>query len=125
MDIEGNGLSESATAGQLRGRAHHAARPSHPVTQVRGVMVEQMVVSSALDPFLSLRALAAYSGLSVRKLRDYLELPPDQALPCYRVGGKILVRRSEFDAWMERYRSRGRPELARTLKELGLDKGDV
>jgi hypothetical protein len=95
------------------------------VAQVRGVLVERMVVSSALDPFLSLRALAAYSGLSVRKLREYLELPPDQALCCYRVGGKILVRRSEFDVWMERYRARGRPELARAIKDFGLDKEDV
>jgi hypothetical protein len=25
-------------------------------------------------------------------------------LPAYRVGGKILVRRSDFDGWMERRR---------------------
>ena len=47
------------------------------------------------------------------------------ALPCYRVGGKILVRRSEFDAWIAQYQYRGRPELARTLREMGLDNADV
>ena len=86
---------------------------------------EPVVLTTEVDPFLPLRPLAAYAGLSVRTLRQYLELPPDRALPCYRVGAKILVRRSEFDAWVAQYRSRGRPELARVLKELGLDKEDV
>lgn len=92
------------------------------VGQVRGVLAERVVVSTTLDPFLSLRALAAYSSVSPRTLRQYLELPPDQALPCYRLpgGGKILVRRSEFDAWMRQYQSRGRPSLARAMRELGL-----
>src|SRR5262249_54742890 len=91
------------------------------VRQVRGVLADRVIVSTPLDPFLSLRALADYSGLSVRKLRDYLELAPQDALPCYRVVGKILVRRSDFDAWMGRYYSRGRPSLARAIRELGLD----
>ena len=59
--------------------------------------------TTEFDPFLPLRALAAYSGLSVRKLRNHLD-DAGHPLPCYRVGGKILVRRSEFDAWMAAYR---------------------
>jgi len=94
--------------------------PARLVGQVRGVLAERVVVSVPLDPFLSLRALAGYSGLSVRTLRTLLELPPDEALPCYRLPGKILVRRSEFDAWIGQYRSRGRPSLVRALRELGL-----
>jgi hypothetical protein len=90
------------------------------VGQVRGVLAERVVVSAPLDPFLSLRALAAYSDLSPRTLRTFLELPPDEALPCYRLPGKILVRRSEFDAWISQYRARGRPGLARAIRELGL-----
>ena len=96
------------------------ARVGQPVAQVRGVLAEQVVISTPLDPYLSLRALANYSALSVRTLRTLLELPPDEALPCYRLPGKILVRRSEFDAWMGQYRSRGRPSLTRALRELGL-----
>jgi hypothetical protein len=80
------------------------------VAQVRGVFAERVIVSTALDPFLSLRALAGYSGLSVRKLRDFLE-QPQHPLPCYRVCGKILVRRSEFDAWMAAYRHQGRRDV--------------
>jgi len=60
-------------------------------------------VSTPLDPFLSLRALASYSGLSIRKLRDLLDKPV-RPLPHYRIGGKILVRRSEFDAWVVHFR---------------------
>ena len=80
------------------------------VAQVRGVLAERVVVSTPLDPFLSLKALAVYSSLSVRKLRDYLELP-EHPLLCYRVGGKILVRRSEFDTWMAAYRHHGRRDV--------------
>ncbi len=100
-------------------------RDGRPVAQVRGVLAERVLLSTQLDPFLSLKALASYSGLSRRTLQKYLELPPDQALPCYRVGGKILVRRSEFDAWIEPYRTRGRPGPARVLRELGLDNASV
>ena len=80
------------------------------VGQVRGVLAERVVVSTPLDPFLSLRSLAAYSGLSVRKLRDYLD-DPTRPLPAYQVGGKLLVRRSDFDAWIAVYRRLGRTDI--------------
>jgi excisionase family DNA binding protein len=83
-----------------------AFTPSREPTQVRGVLAERVIVSTPLDPFLSLKALASYSGLSVRKLRDLL-VDPTRLLPHYRVGGKILVRRSEFDGWMQQYRPAG------------------
>lgn len=55
------------------------------------------------DAYLPLRALVAYSGLGLRTLRGYLHHPA-MPLPHYRVGGKILIRRSEFDAWIARFR---------------------
>lgn len=87
-----------------------------------GLPPERIVISTVLDPYLSLRALAAYSGLSRRTLRTYLERLPNEALPCYRLGGKILVRKSEFDAWIAQYRAQGRPSLAKAIRELGLDR---
>jgi hypothetical protein len=82
------------------------------VAQVRGIFAEQVIVSTALDPFMSLKALAAYAGLSVRTLRHHLE-DPGHPLPCYRIGGKILVRRGEYDAWAARYRQVGPVALDR------------
>jgi excisionase family DNA binding protein len=76
------------------------------VAQVRGVLAERVVISTPLDPFLDLRALSTYASISVRKLRDLLA-DPLNPLPAYQVGGKILVRRSEFDGWMSRYRRSG------------------
>jgi lambda repressor-like predicted transcriptional regulator len=81
------------------------------VGQVRGILAERVEISTALDPFLSLRALASYSGLSVRTLRSLL-MTPVHPLPHYRIGGKILIRRGEFDAWAMRYRRAGRPDVA-------------
>jgi hypothetical protein len=73
------------------------------------------------DEYLSLQQLAAYSKLSPRQLRNYLNLPPGLALPCFRPGRRVLVRKSEFDAWFAQYRQRGKPVLLRVLRELGLD----
>ena len=56
------------------------------------------------DAYLSLQALSKYSSLSVRTLRTRL-IHPSNPLPHYRVGGKILVRRSEFDNWIRVFRA--------------------
>jgi hypothetical protein len=87
------------------------------VAQVRGVLAERVIVSTPLDPFLALKALADYSGLGVRKLRDYLD-DTAHPLPCYRVGGKILVRRSEFDGWIARHRQVGRADVDQIVAEV-------
>jgi hypothetical protein len=89
--------------------------------QVRGFVAERIVVSTLVDPYLSLRALADYAGLSVKTLRKHIDADPDNALPCYRVGGgKILVRRSEYDLWIAAKRCVGRPSLAKAVREIGL-----
>ena len=53
------------------------------------------------DQYFDLKGLEAYSALSVSKLRDHIS---GSGLPSYRVGGKILVKRSEFDTWMAQFR---------------------
>ncbi len=83
----------------------------------RLVMVDSLALTTPLDPYLSLRALSAYSGCSVRWLRDRLT-DPSHPLPAYRLpGGKILVRRSEFDAWLAHYRRVGQADVERIVAE--------
>ncbi len=81
--------------------------------------IDHITVHQDLDPWFSLEALSRYSGLSVRSLRAYLT-DPHLPLPHYRmkephvtvtkagkrqtVTGKILVRRSDFNRWMERFK---------------------
>lgn len=87
-------MSRATNRGGPHGRIYDASvegemdgvhsRPSELVT-------ERVVIATEFDPFFSLRTLSTYAGLSVRTLRQYLDLPPDQALPCYRVGGKTRV----------------------------------
>jgi hypothetical protein len=53
--------------------------------------------------YFDLKTLAAYSCCSVRWLRDRL-VDRVHPLPHYRVGGKLLVKRDEFDSWMRAHR---------------------
>jgi hypothetical protein len=54
------------------------------------------------EKYLDLRGLAEYSSLAVPTLRDYLRgLNP---IPHYKLRGKVLVKQSEFDRWMEGFR---------------------
>jgi hypothetical protein len=64
--------------------------------------------------YLPLRTLSSYAGLSVRRLRDHLR-DPVAPLPHYRIGGKVLVRRAEYDAWAARFRSTSRPVVDRVV----------
>ena len=69
------------------------------------------------DVYFPLKALAQYSGLSVRRLREYL-VDRVRPLPHYRVGGKILVRRSEYDAWAFSFRIATPPRVDAMVNEL-------
>ena len=65
------------------------------------------------DRFLSLKEAAAYLSMQPRKLREIL--PPQLR---FRVSGKkILVRKSELDQFMEKYRERPQADLKRLADE--------
>jgi Helix-turn-helix domain len=75
------------------------------------------------DPYLTVADLARYAGVAERTIRSYLVSPPlpratgpvPPPLPHYRLGRRVLIRRSEFDRWMAAYRAR--PTEARELVE--------
>ena len=68
-------------------------------------IIEAVTISQDLDPFLSLKGLAGYASLSRRLLQDLVNDTSDP-IPSYRIGAKILVKKSEFDRWMARRRNR-------------------
>jgi hypothetical protein len=53
--------------------------------------------------YMDLRTLAAYACCSVRWLRDRL-VDRSHPLPHFRIAGKLLVKREDFDSWMSDYR---------------------
>ena len=61
-----------------------------------------------IDQYLDLKNLSAYSCLGVPTLRDYLR---SGGLPHFKLKGKILVRLSEFDSWLESFRVDTKPDL--------------
>jgi hypothetical protein len=75
-------------------------------------VIEAVSIHQDLDLFLSLTGLVGYSSLSRRTLQDLVNDPQDP-LPSYRIGGKLLVRMSEFDHWMTRRRNRKPLDAAR------------
>ena len=52
--------------------------------------------------WLGLRELRRHAPVSERTLRDWIHSPVDP-LPAVRVKGKIFVRKSVFDEWLERH----------------------
>ena len=78
--------------------------------------VDEVRVEVLTDAYLSLKTLSAYAALSVRTLRGYL-VHVSRPLPCYRIGGKILVRRSEFDQWMGQFRAAESSQVDGIVKE--------
>lgn len=72
----------------------------------RPQVVERVVLSTQLDPYLSLGALSDYASISVRQLRNLIA-SPIHPLPHYRLRSRILVRKGEFDAWASQHRHVG------------------
>ena len=53
--------------------------------------------------WLSLRGLGEYAQVSERTLRSWIHAGVDP-LPAVQIGGKILVRCRDFNAWLERHK---------------------
>ena len=69
---------------------------SHTIKEIVGIRVD--------DCYMSVTDLSKYSGLSETTLKKLLKAPFDP-IPAFQPvpGGKRLVKKSAFDAWMERH----------------------
>jgi len=70
-------------------------------------IVEPMIALN--DQLFDLRGLSAYSAMAVSTLRDYIRTGD---LPCFKVKGKILIKKSEFDGWLESFRYNKKQDLS-------------
>ncbi|MBW1668864.1 MAG: helix-turn-helix domain-containing protein [Deltaproteobacteria bacterium] len=67
------------------------------------------------DRYFDLQSLSNYSGVSVSALRDYIRR---DNLPCFKLRGKVVVKRSEFDSWIEQFRYHPTEDLDRIADEV-------
>jgi len=67
------------------------------------------------DQYFDLKGLSVYSSLGVGTLRDYLK---SGGLSYFKLRGKILIKRSEFDRWLERYRINQKQDLNNIVDEV-------
>lgn len=80
--------------------------------------IDQVTVRLDLDPWLSLRAAASYCGLSIRFLRGRIA---EGVLPHYRPGGKVLIRRSHLDTWLEQFKRVGTQDVDALVNDVLAD----
>lgn len=66
------------------------------------------------DRYFDLQSASAYSSLGISTIRAYIR---SAGLPSFRVKGKILIKRSEFDAWIESFRIKKEDDLAQIVDE--------
>ena len=88
----------------------HGVTYTEPPVPAKAILVIQVN-----DCYMGLSALAEYSGLSAKQLRGYIN-DPTNPLPAFQTDGgetgrgKLLVRRSEYDAWAEQNLRRPSPQ---------------
>ena len=83
------------------------------------VSVAEVLLYFSQDRYLSKRLAAAYLCLSLRNFESRLD-----QLPRYRVGSKLLFKKSELDRWMEAHRESNGDSLARIMHK-SLKKGPI
>lgn len=67
------------------------------------------------DQYLDLKKLSDYGSVAVPTLREYIK---GCGLPAFKLKGKILVRKSEYDHWMEQHRIDKSQDLGHIVDEV-------
>ena len=114
-------LRSAASVGTRYRGGHNAPRPQQtvgPSDVTETAAPESMEPAFSNTGYFDLQALAVYSCCSVRWLRDRLT-DRTHPLPHHRVNGKLLVKREDFDRWIDHYRVCRQPgELDRMVEEI-------
>lgn len=71
--------------------------------------IAEKAVITLKDQFFDLKGLSAYSAMAVSTLRNFIGTGN---LPAYKVHGKILIKRSEFNAWINTFRINKKQDLS-------------
>ena len=82
------------------------------------MIIPDDIIKSAIsleDQYFDLKGLEAYSALKVGTLRDYIKTGD---LPCFKLRGKILIKRSEFDLWIKQYQFNRSRDLDNIVNEV-------
>jgi len=83
-----------------------------PLGEQTVISVQEVIPHIDRDRYLDKKAAAAYTSLSTRNLEARL---PE--IPHFRVGKKILFKKSELDRWLEQFREGGTQNLERIADE--------
>ena len=71
-------------------------------------LIKSLLTLTLKVKYFDLRELSVYSSLKIPTLRYHIK---SGELPCFKVKGKILVKRIEFDQWLEGHRFNKREDL--------------
>ena len=64
------------------------------------ILAERVIIQTSLDPWLDLAGLSQYSSMSRRTLSRRLN-SKENPIPHRKSGGKVYVKASWFDRWLE------------------------
>ena len=67
--------------------------------------------------WLDLRQLTQYAAVSERTLRAWIH-DPVNPLPAFQVGSKLLIRKRDFDGYIERHPVRPPQDLNNVVEEI-------
>ncbi len=67
------------------------------------------------DKYFDLKSLSEYCSLGVSTLRDHIK---SRDLPCFKLGGKVLIKKSEFDEWILKFRENKKDEIENIADEV-------
>jgi len=84
-----------------------------PLSERMVVSVKEVLLHFSQDRYMDKREAASYTSLSIRNLEARLN-----EIPHFRVGQKILFKKSELDQWMEAHRESGGDSLGSIADEV-------